>query len=88
MEEIKMFTCIVETNGSFEEDFDALMNLLDAACEIYVPGTPLTPSPSPRIAAHPRIVRLRIHSADNVSRIGTLRCWTAQCEILQGDGGD
>jgi predicted nicotinamide N-methyase len=38
MEEIKMSTCIVETNGSCEEDFDALMDLLDAACEIYVPG--------------------------------------------------
>jgi hypothetical protein len=29
MEEIKMSTCIVATNGSFEEDFDALMDLLD-----------------------------------------------------------
>lgn len=38
MEEIKVSTCIVETDGSCEGDFDALMDLQDAACEIYVTG--------------------------------------------------
>ena len=37
MRQIKLCVSIVEANGS-EEDFDALMDLQDAVCEIYVPS--------------------------------------------------
>lgn len=37
-EQIKVCLCIVESNGSYEEDLDALMDLQDTACEIYFPG--------------------------------------------------
>ena len=37
LEQIKVCVPLVETNGS-EEDFDALMDLQDTACEVYIPS--------------------------------------------------